>query len=82
MTTERIERVLVSELADDISIIDDPHSPDGIRAWARTRAETVCDLARQLDLNVSDLRYRGLLEVQARQTGSRAGATRDGEMTR
>lgn len=71
-----VERVLISELADDIAIIDDRVHSDGIRAWARTRAETTCDLGRRLGFAMDDLRYLAMREVQARQAKLRETAYR------
>lgn len=62
-----VERVIVSELADDIAIIDSAEFSPGIRAWARTRTETACDLGRRLGFPMDDLRYLALREIQARQ---------------
>ena len=66
LSRAEIERVFISELADDLIISTDRQFPL-LHDWARTRADVVRTLAEKLGLDPSDLRFKAITEVQRRQ---------------
>ena len=63
---DRVKRVFVSELADDILIQSEP-GLSKIHSWAQRRATLIVYLARRLDLDAEQLHYLAIKETQRRQ---------------